>query len=120
MAASACNTDSLPSGNAAQHELTGVQCRAARALLLWSQEDLARRARVSAVTIRTFERGQGSIRPATARLLRLVFETAGVEMVGGGDGAGGDGERGDGKNGGGSGEGAGKGPGVRLARPVPR
>ena len=117
MAASACNTDSLPSGNAAQHELAsdliGVQCRAARALLLWSQADLARRARVSAVTIRTFERGQGSIRPATARLLRLVFETAGVMMIGG-DGSGGEG--GDGEGGGGSA----KGPGVRLARPVPR
>ena len=113
MAASACNTDSFPSGNAAQQELPpdllGVQCRAARALLLWSQEDLARRARVSAVTIRTFERGQGSIRPATARLLRLVFETAGVRMIGG-DGSGG--EDGGGEDG--------LGPGVRLARPVPR
>ena len=106
MAASACNTDSFPSGNAAQDELTGVQCRAARALLLWSQADLARRARVSAVTIRTFERGQGSIRPATARLLRLTFAAAGVEMIGGEDGR-------EGVEGGG-----GLGPGVRFARPV--
>ena len=114
MAASACNTDSFPSGNAAQEELPpdllGVQCRAARALLLWSQEDLARRARVSAVTIRTFERGQGSIRPATARLLRLTFAAAGVEMIAGEDG----GEGGDGEGG------SGLGPGVRFARPVGR
>ena len=108
MAASACNIDSFPSGNAAQQELTGVQCRAARALLLWSQEDLARRARVSAVTIRTFERGQGSIRPATARLLRLTFAAAGVEMIAGED-------RGEGGNGEGGG---GLGPGVRFARPM--
>ncbi len=61
--------------------ITGEQCRAARALLFWSQNDLARRARVSTVTIRTFERRHNSIRPATAQSLRLIFNAAGVDFI---------------------------------------
>lgn len=80
--------------------LTRAQCRAARALLCWTQSELARRARISAVTVRTFERGQGSIKGSTARLLRLCFEAAGVLFIDAGSG----GDNDDG------------GPGARLAQ----
>lgn len=65
--------------------LTGPQCRAARALLLWSQSDLARRAAISDVTVRTFERGHNSIKPSTVRLLRLTFMDAGLDFLDGDD-----------------------------------
>lgn len=68
--------------------ITRGQCRAARALLFWSQGTLARRTGISAVTIRTFERGRNSIKPSTARLLRLTFEAAGVGFLDAGDGCG--------------------------------
>jgi DNA-binding XRE family transcriptional regulator len=38
--------------------MTPAQCRAARALLDWTQNDLARSAEVGSVTLRQFERGQ--------------------------------------------------------------
>ncbi|WP_420347211.1 helix-turn-helix domain-containing protein [Pelagibius sp.] len=61
--------------------LTPAQCRAARALLWWSQAELAARSAVSSVTIRNFERGRSSLRDATARLLRLTLERAGVALI---------------------------------------
>ena len=68
--------------------LTAAQCRAARALLDWTQDDLSGAARLSAVSIRAFERG-GPIRKKTAERLRLALEEAGVEFIpenGGGSG----------------------------------
>lgn len=53
------------------------QCRAARALLDWTQGDLAGRTSISAVSIRAFERG-GDMRESNLRLLRLTFEAAGI------------------------------------------
>ena len=53
------------------------QCRAARALLDWTQNDLAARTSISAVSIRAFEKG-GAMRESNLRLLRLTFEAAGV------------------------------------------
>ncbi|OJY61655.1 MAG: transcriptional regulator [Rhizobium sp. 60-20] len=67
------------------------QCRAARALLNWTQNDLAGQTAISAVSIRAFEKG-GDMRESNLRLLRLTFEAAGVifqnegEMVQGGVG----------------------------------
>ena len=68
--------------------ITSEQCRAARALLDWTQGDLARAARLSAVTIRAFERG-GEMRESNRSLLRMTLERAGVEFIadnGGGPG----------------------------------
>ena len=71
--------------------LNPAQCRAARALLNWTQADLAERVSVSAVSIRAFEKG-GEMRDSNQKLLRLTFEAAGVallddgEMVEGGAG----------------------------------
>jgi transcriptional regulator with XRE-family HTH domain len=67
------------------------QCRAARALLDWTQRDLAERTSISAVSIRAFEKG-GDMRESNLRLLTLTFEAAGIifqadgEVTGGGIG----------------------------------
>lgn len=57
------------------------QCRAARALLGWSQEQLADAASVSVTTLRNYERG--ATVPVTNNLsaLRVALETAGVEFI---------------------------------------
>jgi transcriptional regulator with XRE-family HTH domain len=68
--------------------LTAAQCRAARALLDWSQNDLAKEAGISAVSLSAFERG-GMIRKRNAINLQTVLEAAGVEFIsenGGGPG----------------------------------
>ena len=62
--------------------MTPAQLRAARGLLRWSQEDLASRAEVSVVSIRTFEGEKSIARKATLRALRTVLEAAGVEFIG--------------------------------------
>jgi len=65
------------------------QCRAARALLNWTQAELADRTAISAVSIRAFEKG-GEMRESNLRLIKLTFETAGVvfqdegELISGG------------------------------------
>ncbi len=61
--------------------ISSEQCRAARALLDWSQQDLASRAKVARKTIADFELGQ--VRPY-ARTLRDVvaaLEDAGVAFL---------------------------------------
>lgn len=70
------------------------QCRAARALLNWTQADLADRTSLSAVSIRAFEKG-GEMRDSNLKLLKMTFEAAGVVFIP--------------ENGGGA--------GVRLAKP---
>lgn len=60
--------------------LSASQCRAARALLDWTQPDLVSATGLSAVTIRAFERG-GTMRESNKTLLRLAFEKAGVEFI---------------------------------------
>lgn len=57
--------------------------RAARALLRWSAEDLARRSRLGVATIR---RGEGQEGPITAtyaniQAIREAFELAGIELI---------------------------------------
>ncbi len=70
------------------------QCRAARALLGWSQADLAARAAVAKQTLVDFERGARTPYDRTLADIRAALETAGVEFIA--------------ENGGG--------PGVRLAK----
>jgi transcriptional regulator with XRE-family HTH domain len=60
-----------------------MQCRAARGLLQWTQDDLAGRAKVSGNTIRGFELEQTSPNPATLTVLQMAFEKAGVEFTDG-------------------------------------
>jgi predicted transcriptional regulator len=69
--------------------LTPEQCRAARALLDWSQGDLADQAGVGIVTVRQLEAGAHDPRRATLSVIRLALESAGVEFLdenGGGPG----------------------------------
>ena len=58
--------------------LTPEQCRAARALLDWTQDDLAAHAEVSRSTVRGFEGGQHGLQRATAAAIRRALEIAGV------------------------------------------
>ncbi|WP_284946173.1 helix-turn-helix domain-containing protein [Acidisoma cladoniae] len=66
--------------------ITPEQIRAARALLRLDQDELARRAQVSVVTIRRIEAAEGSARVAAATLggVRQALEEAGVQFIIGG------------------------------------
>lgn len=56
-------------------------CRAARALLAWSQLELARRAKVGVSTIRDFEAGRRAPRQANIEAMRAALERAGVLLL---------------------------------------
>jgi transcriptional regulator with XRE-family HTH domain len=69
--------------------VTAAQCRAARGLLDWNQQDLADRAGVGIVTVRQLEGGGTQPRRATLEVIRRALELAGVEFIdenGGGPG----------------------------------
>jgi transcriptional regulator with XRE-family HTH domain len=68
--------------------VTPAQCRAARALLDWTQDDLAVAAQVGVVTIRQFERGVSHPRRAILAALRRALEAAGVRFIDRGGGPG--------------------------------
>lgn len=61
--------------------MTPAQSRAARALLKWNQDDLAREANVSVVTVRNFENEKSSPQRATIEVMRQRIEAAGVEFI---------------------------------------
>jgi transcriptional regulator with XRE-family HTH domain len=70
-------------------DITPAQCRAARALLRWSQKELARKSRVGEITIINFETEKTAPLAGTLLLLRQALEAAGIEFIeedGGGDG----------------------------------
>lgn len=64
--------------------LSPAQVRAGRALLTWSQQDLARQARVAASTVADFERGQRTPVANNAEAMRSALETAGILFLAGG------------------------------------
>ena len=69
--------------------LSPEQCRAARALLAWSQDDLSAKAKVAPKTLQLFETGQRDPYSRTLTALRAAFEKAGVVFIdsnGGGPG----------------------------------
>ena len=69
--------------------INSAQCRAARGLLAWSQQNLADEAGVGIVTVHQFEAGTSEPRRATLQVIRHAFESAGVEFIdenGGGPG----------------------------------
>ena len=69
--------------------ITTTQCRAARALLDWNQQELADRARVGIVTVRQLEGGKTQPRRSTLDVIQRALEAAGVEFIdenGGGPG----------------------------------
>jgi transcriptional regulator with XRE-family HTH domain len=61
------------------------QCRAARGLLNWTQEQLALTAGVSRSTIKDFECHRHALHRSSEDLLIRAFETRGVELLHEGD-----------------------------------
>lgn len=57
------------------------QCRAARAMLGWSQGDLADAATVSRTTVVDFERGVRIPHRNNLAAIRRAFEVAGIEFI---------------------------------------
>lgn len=69
--------------------LSPEQCRAARALLGWTQAIFAKKARVAQKTIADFETGETEPRQATLKKMQAALEKAGVLFIpanGGGSG----------------------------------
>lgn len=72
--------------------ITSEQCRAGRAILGWSQDQLASASKVAKATIANFEAGKRTPYDRTLQDMREAMETAGVvfqaagEMVEGGPG----------------------------------
>jgi transcriptional regulator with XRE-family HTH domain len=61
--------------------LTASQCRAARALIDWSREDLATASQISARTIMDFESGARNPLTGTRLMLQNALEAAGIEFI---------------------------------------
>ena len=69
--------------------MTPSQSRAARGLLKWTQDNLAREASVSVVTVRNFENEKSTPQRATIEVMSRCLDNAGVEFIpanGGGPG----------------------------------
>jgi transcriptional regulator with XRE-family HTH domain len=60
------------------------QSRAARALLDWSRQDLADRAKLSLSAVTTFENETRQPETSTLNAIRAIFDTAGIEFLPGG------------------------------------
>lgn len=82
---------------------TPAQCRAARALLNWTQAVLAERAGVARKTIADFELATRTLHIRTRRDITATLEAAGIEFTWGGNGNNRD-----------------SGDGVRFARSTPK
>lgn len=63
--------------------MTPAQCRAARALLDWSQQRLADRASVSVTTLRNFERGASDLLRNKLAAIRAALLAEGIELLDG-------------------------------------
>jgi transcriptional regulator with XRE-family HTH domain len=61
--------------------MDSAQCRAARALLKWTQNDLATKSGASDATIRNFENERSIPQIGTRFLLQKTLEEAGVEFI---------------------------------------
>jgi transcriptional regulator with XRE-family HTH domain len=64
--------------------ISPTQCRAARALLGWNQQDLAERAKIGTSTVADFEREKRTPVGANLDAITTAFETAGIKFVSGG------------------------------------
>ncbi len=61
--------------------MTPEQCRAARALLNWTQEDLAENADLSVWVVDDFETARHPISDSLVDAMLVAFEYAGVEFM---------------------------------------
>jgi transcriptional regulator with XRE-family HTH domain len=60
--------------------LTSAQCRAARAYLGWSQQELAEKSGVFQTSISKFECERGITPPSTMRNIKYALQEAGFEL----------------------------------------
>jgi len=67
--------------------ITGSQIRAARALLGWSQQDLADKSLLSETAILKLETQRADSRTSTLMKVRKSLEVAGIEFINRSDGA---------------------------------
>jgi DNA-binding XRE family transcriptional regulator len=61
--------------------MTPAQCRGARALVFWTQDDLAEASGVNDATVTSFETWLKKPSRATVQVIRWAFEAAGVAMI---------------------------------------
>jgi len=61
--------------------LTIEQCRGARGLLGWTQQDLADASGLSKTAINNFEKGHSDIKAESLRAIRMAFESAEIEFL---------------------------------------
>jgi len=61
--------------------LSSAQCRAARALLAWSQDDLSSASKVAKATIANFEAGKRSPYERTLQDMKHALEGGGVVFI---------------------------------------
>ena len=61
--------------------MSPAQSRAGRALLNWSQEQLAEKASVSVTTLRNYERGATAPMTNNLNAIRAALEAAGVVFI---------------------------------------
>ena len=61
--------------------LTIEQCRGARGLLGWTQQDLADASGLSKTAINNFEKGHSDIKAESLRGIRMAFESAEIEFL---------------------------------------
>jgi transcriptional regulator with XRE-family HTH domain len=66
--------------------ITSAQCRAARGLLDWTQQELADKAGIGIVTVRQVEAGLSKPRRATLEVIKRAMEAAGIEFIDGNGG----------------------------------
>ena len=66
------------------NDITPAQVKAARALLAWSQQELAAAARVSQSTVADFERAARTPVPNNAAAIREALEARGIQFAAGG------------------------------------
>lgn len=62
--------------------ITIEQCRGARGLLGWTQQDLADASGLSKTAINNFEKGHSDIKAESLRAIRLAFESGNIEFIG--------------------------------------
>ena len=60
--------------------ITYQQCKAARDLLSWKQEDLSKKAGINKATLANFERGVRNLKIDTLEKIIDAFETVGIRF----------------------------------------
>ncbi len=61
--------------------ITPAQCRAARGLLAWTQDDLAKAAKVGLNTLRNFEAGKSVPMTNNLGAIQGALEAAGIQFI---------------------------------------